>query len=500
MALNTGFRAGLAAYQQRAMLASEFYDEEWAEPKHRLLRYAINEAYWGNTAYSDIHQFSKGLKDKGDLYHSIRGIYNPVNRLVESYVSKIYGGALDTKEAREGAIPIDTENEALYEAIAQLWVWSNWRTHKSRYVRYGANLGDAFLKIVDDTQRGQVRLEVIHPSRIVGLETNAVGEIVMAHIEYERSEDPNDKNAPRYMYGEIIKRDEWVTLKNGSLFAYPENLLNGNPVAEWRNPYGFVPMQHVQHVDMGLGWGASAYHSQRPKIDELNDAASILNDQIRKAINPIWYIAGAQTQSPTMPKSTRADDRERRDTLPLLTGPEGSQPFAMVANIDIAGASQNILNLQAELERDAPELALHRVRESGMSGVAVKNSYSDAIDRYTEAMGNYDDALIRAQRMAIAVAAFRRYSGFEGFPADPNDDALDHNIKERPIFDDRLSVQEEIQALISANSLQPGLQRVLLEKLGYDEAQVSEIINGSLTSLQTTPVEGGAIRDRKSVV
>ncbi len=382
----TAVRAASYAFNEQGLIPTEHFS--WDDFQSRLMRYFLAETYYNNIAYRSIASTSTLLKVKRELYDHIRGVYNPVYRLVEAYTAKVYGGALDFEDLSTGAIPILMADDDLKAAIKQLWLWSNWRIQKGVYVRTGANLGDVALKIIDEPDKGKVRLEVLHPGKIAEVETDAVNNVKRVVIEYTRTETVNG-NDRDYVYREEIDGDRFATFKDGRAFAY-YNDTSGTAVSQWTNPYGFVPLVLVKHKDLGLQWGANAYHAQMGKIDELNDAASLLNDQVRKAINIIWYFAGA-TQ-----KDIKASV-DKKDKIPAVCGPEGSQPHAMIANLDIAAAGGNLDRMLLELERDMPELALHRLREGGnLTAPGVRSAYSDAIDRFAEAQGVYDDGLIRA--------------------------------------------------------------------------------------------------------
>jgi hypothetical protein len=60
-----------------------------------------------------------------------------------------------------------------------------------------------------------------------------------------------------------------------------------------------------------------------------------------------------------------------------------------------------------ELEEDLPELSYYRMRDFGanISGRAARTLLSHAIDRVIEARGNMEDALARADMMALTIGA-----------------------------------------------------------------------------------------------
>lgn len=452
-AVRAGVRAAAETFNEKALIPDERLG--WDTFAHRLTRYNLNDAYYNNTVYRDILVSAERHREARKLYKFVRGIYNPVARQVDLYVAKTYGGALDLETLTGGAVPLIGGNERLYAAIRQLWLWSNWAQQKSLYVRNGAKLGDTFLQVIDEPKKGKVRLEVLHPAKVRDVTVDAVDNVKAIVIEYLRTDPVTGRD---YLYTKEIDGDRFATYRDDEPYAYFEDE-QGQPVAEWPNPYGFVPVVLTRHKDVGLHFGASSFHSATPKIDELNDAASMLNDQVRKNVNVIWYMGGATK------KDLKLDTE--KDTLPLLSGPEGSQPFPMVASLNIADAGANLDRMLIEIERDMPELALYRIRESGnLTAPGVTAGYSDAIDRFIEARGNYDDGLVRAQMMAVSIGGYRGYTNFEGYTLDSYAAGdLEHWIGERPVIDDTLSKKERLDTLQAAGAP----LWMILQEMGYPQ-------------------------------
>lgn len=457
-------QAGITAFREESLVPIEALG--WDAYQARTYRYLVGERYYSNIAYKNLvayAAYAARRKIDNKLYKRIRGIYNPVNRLCESYVAKVYGGSIDLEAFEGGAIPITGADDTLLAAIARTMIWSNWRSNKSLYVRQGAKLGDVFIKIVDEVDAQQVRMELLHPSKVKSCEFDAVGNIQRVMIEYQAWEDddddkaytPNrqmaDKMSKPYTYTEIITPDRFDTYKNGSSYAF-YNDAKGNPTTGWDNPYGYVPMVRTMHRDEGLEWGANAYQSTLDKIDELNDQASILSDAVRKNVDVPWLMLGIEE-----PETKIAVSDDNRDDMKALwvpnAGPD-AKAQSLAPNVNIEGTLKHIEALQAELERDMPELSLHRLRDTGQrSGIAVQNEFGDAIDRFIEAQGNYDDGLIHALQMAVGIGGFRGYQGFKGYNLNSYDRGdLEFMIEERPILDDQLSKKDRVTFLISSSA------------------------------------------------
>lgn len=457
----------------------------WDDYYSRLNRYEVFGGYYHNIAYHSIVTYSQALKVTERLYKHVRGVYNPVKRLCEGYVSKVYGGMLDTQEATKGAIQIETENAALMEAIKTLWIASKWGQKKSLYVRNGAMAGDSFLKIVDDIHRREVRLEVVDAAKIKELRTNDAGEIESVEFEYYIQ----GENNRHVKYNEKIDRENFMVTVDGKPLGMHTNGRN-EPVSDWRNEYGFVPLVHVQHMDMGLGFGAPAIYGSMHKINELNDLASILNDGMRKQVQmPIIFknatVGNLDMGSDQSSLSTQTDDKPRKDTATALNiSGDNAEVYPIPPTIDITSGLENIREIVNELEKDLPELALHRLRDSGqLTAPGVRSAYDDAIARYQEARGNYDTGLVEAQKMAVAIGGMRGYEGYRGFNLIALEgDSLDHQIAQRPVVNDTLSLNEQLTLTLQA--LASNVPETFYLKMGWSDKEARQFVSGASRAKQ----------------
>jgi hypothetical protein len=444
-------RAAINAFSEQATVPRE--ELGWDTYPVRLSRYYDSDLRYNNKTYASIFAYGAVLKHQKGLYKYTRGIYNPVQRLVDMYPAKCYGGSIDLEYLRKGALPIAQADDTLREALRQLVVASNLGTQKSVYVRNGAKFGDSVIKVVDDRERGQVRLEMLMPGIVKHAEFDQVGNVKAVTLEYYRYEEkqysPTNPmmQVKQYCYTEYIDGDKFQTFRDGKPYAFYMDA-RGNAVAEWPNEYGFVPMVIVQHKDVGLAFGANAYHASLDKIDELNDAASLLSDQVRKAVNLVWYYAGV----------ARREDLDisvdEKDGIPAVYGPKDSQPHAMVAQLDIAAASQEVQYKLAEIERDLPELSLYHIREGGnLTAPGVEAGYQDAVEKIVEARGNYDDGLVRALQMGVSIGGYNRYDGFLAFSLDSYRlGNLEFSIADRSVIKDQISKKERIELLKQSNA------------------------------------------------
>lgn len=471
----TSAQAGISAarnayrqYDERAITTNS--DRAWDATDTRMTRYYIYDAYYNNTAYSTISGIASTLKAEHDLYHAIRSIYNPVQRLVDWYGVKIYPGRLDTESADSGAIPIITDNDALNDAIIALWEASQWQSEKSLFVRYGAKFGDSFIKVVDDPDEEDVWIEALDPRKVTHAYKNARNEIIECVIEYIQQDlNKRDSNGipEEYLYSEHWTLDKVTTYRDGEKYAFNTNAL-GEPVSEWDNDYGFIPVYHCRHRNNGDSFGVNAFFAQHGKIDEVNDLASMVNDGIRKSINFPVVVRNVPPESIKFVAN--------RDGIPILhiSGTDvGADP--LMPNINVADAIVNINNQLDELENDLPELTLARTNsDNPPTATEVRTNAQAAIDRVLDIAPNYDTTLIAAQKAAVAIGGMRGYAPYRGFNLNSLDNgALNHQIAEREIVDERLSGKQRIDTTMQV--VDSVAWRVLLPILGYTEDQIEQI-------------------------
>lgn len=469
-AIRAGFAAAWGTFNEQNYVPLEAYGFD--EYKVRLARYWQFRLYADNTVFSTIETYRQQHKNARDLYRHIRSIYNPVSRLIDLEVAKIYGGSIDyANQLQGGAIPILGAEPALIEAMIQLFRWSNMDATKNRFARDGATYGDRTFKVIDDPAGGKVRLEVLDPRKIHNVELDAVGNVKAIHIEYTRY-DPLTKRD--YVYTELINGDTFATFKDHQPFAYYENA-SGELVPQWDNEYGFVPVRLGKHKETGdVKFGTTSFNTSLSKIDEMNDLASTIHDAIRKNVNPLWGIAGDFKM--TAGNTKIPSPAEERDEQPFVKFPAGATITPMVFPLDIPGAMAALSDQVKEVEKDMPQLAIQRIREAGttFSGVAIRGMYSDASDAIIASQGNADAALVAAIQMAVSIGGLRKYRNFEAF--DLNSYAagdLEFTIAERPVFPDEVDKQQKITLILQAAD-SPAM-RVALKLLDVSDEDIDAI-------------------------
>lgn len=461
-AITVAAQTGLSVYRNANGAAG--YD--FAAYTNRMARYDIYELWYDNVMFDPIGAYLAHLRARTPLYRHIREIYNPVQRLAKLEASKTYGGVIDwTGGLKTGAIPVVGADERLLTAITQILKWSNFGTEKGPYVLTGAKKGDSFLKIIDDTSRGRVRLEVVNPRKVRDVAFDEVGNIKWIAIQYYLT----DADGKDFLYREEIDVDGFRYWREYGANA-EKSVETRAPDQIDPNPYGFVPVRHTPHrKEDDSKFGRTSFAGSMSKIVQLNDLAAPVHDAVRNTVEPFYVGIGGRAVD------TKDSGERDRDEVKVMWMKAGSDFKAVTPQLDTAGALATMNMLIGEIERDMPQLSLQRIREAGgnASGVSIENSYSDASDLLEEIQGNYDQGLISAIQMAISIGTYRGYDAFKGYDPVTSYERgdLDFYIKPRPVFSDRLTEDRKIELLLQA--VGTDAMEVVAQQLGYSEEDIA---------------------------
>lgn len=482
-------KLGVLAFKEAYLTSSTIDTEDWSVQGARALRYEVLWAQYSQTSYRNVHTWATALRKQYALYKYIRSLYNPAWRLGEFWKTHLFGGLLDGEAGETGAIPIATDNETLRPAIALLWEWSRWQVKKDLLAVRGTILGDAVIQVVDDVNRGRVYLDLVYPGALASVDKDPFGN-VKGYVIKEVRDDPRSK-VRTVTYTEDVSRDGdnviYSTFLNGEPYAWPENVdRTGEPVATWREPYGFVPLVVLQHNDVGLAWGWSELHPIRGKVQEVDDVASQLSDQIRKYVDPVWLMKGMKKTTLTVTGATDTADADvpapGREELRAIWGvPVEGKAEAMVAGLDLPSVLMHIDSLLKEIERDVVELSQDIHTASGdASGRALRTARQPVIAKVVQRRANYDAAMVAANQMAVAIGGMRGYDGYEGFSLDSYAKGdLDHSVVARPVFEDDPLDKTEIDTAFwtaAKVAIDAGVPlEAYLREAGWDEERIASL-------------------------
>jgi len=481
---------------------------DWGRHDARCARYAVYSAHYENTAYDDVHVFAQQYKTSHGLYRYTRGVYNPTKRLVDFWATHLMGGTLDP-EAGDGretpsCLPILTANEELRRALAILWRDSAWQITKEQYCRLGPSLGDVVLKLCDDVEGRKIAIEVVHPGTLEWADFDAEGNVLAYRIKESRPDPRFDRTAcnpavnpelarKRVDYVEYCYLDpagdrvHYKTYLGNVLYAW-----NGQ-AAEWTEDYPFIPLIVHAHakLDPKAHYGWPEIHGGHSKVRNLDDLASMLHDQIRKAVKPKWFFSGmadpaksgraARISSGSREPTVDNPQPERQEMEAIYANGVGATAYPMVYQLDIQFTSMEIQNASADLERDFPELRFDKLRASGdASAKALREARKPAEAKVHAVRSGYDASLVKVHKMALVLGGLRGYPGYEAFGSMPlNDPRLDHRIGPRSVFNmDPLDIIEEETAMLNAVAVgtQAGIPAAItLERCGWDAVQLKAL-------------------------
>lgn len=421
LSIQTGLQTGyLAARRTFEDPAGDYQNRDWADLQsaYTLLWSYYNNALFDRTAALGNASVWAAYKSAYTLYRNIRLIYNPTRRLCDFYAGQVYPGVLstDAKELPDGvslAIPFgDDTPSTLLDAIAQFWQWSNWQARKSVLVRYGAALGSVLVEVTDDLARGKVTGSIVWPGFVQGLVLDAAGNVKSYALEYLAYDSEINQ---LYTYRKEVDGDAFRYFRDRQPFSYGEG-------AVVPNPYGFVPAVWVKHSDTGSDIGSPAIAGSLGKIDELNNLASHVHDQIHKVIGAplvLWSsgslqnLFGARKRGETAEFTDPTGDQE---SVLMLKGPPDGKVDSLAGALSLADSMTYMQELTGEIEQDHPELVFYRELRgmSQVTGPAASRLVGDVASRISEAAANYDQASIKLFQMALAIGGMRASSGAWG--------------------------------------------------------------------------------------
>jgi len=472
-----------------------YESDDFGKSEARRLRYSLYWKMYQRGSYrKDVSIWAQARLTNQSLYRAIRSIYGPAYRLGEFGKMYLWGGQLDPA-AGDGAevpsaLPIITDNENIRPFISRVWTWSNWKTQKDIVSLQGTILGDVFIRVVDAAKAGKIYFEVVHPSVVEEITEDVWGNIKGYTITFPAKHPDSGLDV---VFKEVCERSGdkvlYSTYADRELYAW-----NG-VAAEWSEEYGFIPMIHIQHNDIGVGWGLSELHAARTKIQEMDDVASVVTDRIRRMMKSGWMFSGYNPPADSRTTATivvpsrfaSMSVEERRDTPDpiredepmLLASDPNARPWPLVAPSDIEGAVGHITAIMEELERDYPELKFEITRAGGdASGTALRIARKPAETKVVQRRANYDDPFVRVQQMALSIGGYRGI--FPGINLDTfGAGGLDHTIGARPVFQTDEVEENEIsrtfwEAAKAAKSA--GLNLLIyLRRAGWSEEDLAEV-------------------------
>lgn len=341
------------------------FADQW---QTRLKQLEKRRSYYTGTAYQSLAGQLGWLYAR--LAPQIKPLYMPCARAVDIDAGIIPGGwAL-----AEDAPPVWSE------AIKQIHAWSRWATRGVLLIHYGAQMGLSGLKVCDDREKKQVKIEPLDPRTFIKIRSRLYEQEADLVIICEERHDETGKP---FEYGEVISTLTVRTFKNGIPARFDGREL------EYKNELGAVPVFEVRHIETGDPLGECTYDKAAAMLDELNGLASQLARIIDKHAEPQWAIFGAD----------QSDLIKDGDNVWFF--PQGADGKPLVAPIDIRGVLTFIQTIAANVKESLPELSFDDLRRQAQIATAtVELQLIELVLKVKRCRPNYDAAYIAALRLA----------------------------------------------------------------------------------------------------
>lgn len=399
------------------------------------MRYARAWAYYRAEEY---------LGELGQQYIRERRLFAHMRR-VFGYVTQVVDTDARFVMKRRLSVEADPEFE---EDILTVWERSNFQSEKYKLVRYGANLGDAFLIVQD-----------------IGDGSQVVPRIVVANTEdMDIVTDPDDQTVviqatQEYGYYDedgLPHRRKWVYYPDRIERYTDDRIDEGYPRP---HPFGDVPVIHVKAVDIGEPYGLCSWHNVQGQLDEVNELGSYMNRILLRYADPSVIATGVQPGE--RPVMRRGINQDNIYFLPAgadmkILEYQGSVLKDIIAQID---------HIADNIKDQLPELSLAKIREqSGLSGYAVSLHAADFVAKIEELRGNFANAIEWAN--SLALRAIRRST------------APLEEFQNRIVYEPILPEDEEQRVRVEETEQRLGIvsRRELLRRRGLTEGEIDKLL------------------------
>ncbi|HHW14932.1 MAG TPA: phage portal protein [Firmicutes bacterium] len=361
----------------------------------RLARYQRAWAYYKARAFFStddaeakaIEEYLKARK----LFKEMRDIFGCVARVVDT----------DARFTMKRKVAVEAEDRFATE-IGAMWERSNFQAEKYKLVRFGANLGDAYLYLLPGPEG---------PVLYVG-NTEDWTPIYETH---DRTKLLAAKQS--YTFIEGLKAHRWDRVFwPDRVETYIDEKLQDPPLS-FAHPFGEVPVFHVRNIDIGERYGVSSWAVAQPKLDMLNEVASYMRQIIYRYADPKFVAKNVNPErdSDGRPKAMQSRVAPTGDNVLYLFG-EGTDfgPIEFRGNV-LPQVLEFMRDIYADIKDDLPELALSKLREAGdLSGYSVSLHLADATAKIDELRGSYGNAIEWANQVAVR-ATLRSKAPLEEF-------------------------------------------------------------------------------------
>lgn len=443
--------------------------EEQADPPALHKHFAAMKAYYDTERlYQRIQVGISALEpSSADVFSNLENLRSPAFEAVEFHVGHWFPGTLPD------ALPFDTSSaldKKGRDAVQEVWKASNWNSKKQVFARITGWSGNGFIGVTQRKSDGMPYKRVFESQYVREFKVDERGFVTYFRYAYPVSRG-RGRNKKKVYITEIYSKE------SESIAIYEDNLPIDEPTETKARakitPFkslgiDFVPVVWCPFTEATPGMGRAVFEPFRDKIDNVNRAATRLDDMLYRYGRPVWGLesAGLTADNVEMPPPdvvgswrtsyTNVDEdeaaargypqRHADGTLtlgndPFMKLPMGWTLKSLVPAVDYQ-AALNIIDAHMEvLKRDMPELRYNDAIESQArdSAKVLDLQLAGAVDRANEARANGEAAIIRAAQMALTVGqkggkrSPKVKQMFDGLPEFDSGE-MDFTFKKRPII------------------------------------------------------------------
>jgi hypothetical protein len=462
--------------------------QEQAEGPPLQDHFAMLHAYYNTQQlYSRIRR-GLGGSESQEQFYNIENLRSPAFEATEFHVGHWWPGTLPE------ALPINESDSALNkkgrDAIQEVWKASNWNSKKQIFARTTTWAGNGFIRIQQRESDGMPYKTVLQPQYVREFKVDERGILTYLRYAYPVSRGKGRDKKKRWVTEifdlereGIIKYEDWRAVDD-------ERDTESSPkiVTLKSMKIDFLPVVWAPFMEESEGMGLGVFEPHLDKIDNLNRAATRLDDMLFRYDRAYWFLesAGLTADNVEMPPpevvgswatmGTNLSEDEKIErygagpqrhpdgTLTLgddvfMKTPMGWTTKQAVPAIDYQGAINIIDGHMDVLKRDMPELRYNDAIESQArdSAKVLDLQLAGAVDRAHEGRANGEAAMIRAAQIAITIGqrSGRRSPKVRGIfesLGKYEEGDLDFVFKKRPVIiptpsDDAAEQSAQAQAL-----------------------------------------------------
>jgi len=354
----------------------------------------MSDSLWDRPEYKPFRdQWDARLKElerrrgyyTGDVYKGLSGMLRWLFPRLGPQIKPLYMPCARAVDIDAGIIPggwslKSDAPEPWQAAIKQIDAWSRWMTRGVLFVHWGAQMGLSGLKVCDDREKKQVKIEPLDPRTFIKIRDRLYEQEADRVIICEAR---HDEAGTEFEYGEVIDASLIKTYKDGQLYGF-----DGRE-AEYVNELGAVPVFEARHIETGDPLGECTYDKASAMLDEVNRLASQLGSIIDKHSEPQWMVVGAE----------QSDLVKSGDNVWFFPG--GSDGKPMVAPIDIQGVLAFIDRISINVKESLAELSLDDLRrQANIATATLELQLTELFLKVRRCRPNYDAARVAALRLA----------------------------------------------------------------------------------------------------